>query len=252
MRAGAAGLPCPALGKVPSAAARAGEPYSLDQGLGAVAFSVSHLGLFPLGWAMVGVPLSALLLKFVLYQLHKTLGILVLALTTARLPVRARGGRPAWDADMPGWQRRAASFTHGLLCALLVAAPVLGYLTAATAPARVPTLFLGVVPVPHLVRPAPGWFSRLRQVHRGVAVLLVVLAGGHAVAAIHNHLRGRGILVRMWRGEAPRLLAEERSAPLRRPASRARRKHPPRPCQCPRKAPGSADALRPAPLSAVH
>ena len=125
---------------------------------------------------MVGVPLSALLLKFVLYQLHKTLGILALVLTTARLLVRARGGRPAWGADMPGWQRRPASVTHGLLYALLVAAPVLGYLTAATAPARVSTLFLGVIPVPHLVGPAPGWFSRLGQVHRGVAALLAVLA----------------------------------------------------------------------------
>ncbi len=92
---------------------------------------------------MVGVPLSALLLKFALYQIHKTLGILVLVLTTARLLVRARRGRPAWDADRPGWQHRAASVMHCLRYALLFATPVLGNFTAATAPARVPTLFLG-------------------------------------------------------------------------------------------------------------
>jgi cytochrome b561 len=160
---------------------------------------------FPLGWLMVGVPISALLLKFTLYQVHKTLGILVLLLTALRLLVRARRGRPAWDADMPGWQRRAASIMHRLLYAFLIATPVLGYITAATAPARVPTLFLGVIPVPHLVGPAPDRFSLLRQVHRSMAILLVVLAGGHAAASIHNHLRGRGTLVRMWRGEAPRL-----------------------------------------------
>jgi cytochrome b561 len=47
---------------------------------------------FPLGWLMGSVPLSALLLKFLLYQIHKTLGILVLVLTTVRLLVRACRG----------------------------------------------------------------------------------------------------------------------------------------------------------------
>ncbi len=166
---------------------------------------------FPLGWVMVGVPLSALLLKFLLYQLHKTLGILVLVLTAMRLMVRVRRGRPAWDADMPGWQRRAASIVHGSLYTLLLATPVLGYLTAATAPARVPTLFLGVIPIPHLVGPAPDQFSLLRQVHRSMAILLVVLAGGHAAASLHNHLHGRDTLVRMWRGGPPRLGAPRNS-----------------------------------------
>jgi cytochrome b561 len=56
---------------------------------------------FVLGWVMVAVPLRALLAKFLLYQVHKTLGLLVLGLTAARLPVRLRRGRPAWDAAVP-------------------------------------------------------------------------------------------------------------------------------------------------------
>jgi cytochrome b561 len=165
---------------------------------------------FPLGWLMVGVPLSQLLVKFLLYQLHKTLGILAFALAVIRLLVRARRGRPGWDEDMPGWQRRAAGAVHALLYAFLLATPALGYLVAATAPAGVPTLFLGVIPVPHLVAPDPVWFSVLRQVHRSMAILLVVLAGGHAVASIHNHLRGRGTLVRMWRDQTARRLPPPR------------------------------------------
>jgi cytochrome b561 len=156
---------------------------------------------FPLGWLMVGVPLSQLLVKFLLYQLHKTLGLLVFALVVIRLLLRARRGRPSWDDDIPVWQRRAASAMHVLLYAILLATPALGYLTAATSPTRIPTLFLGVIPIPHLVGPNPIWFSALRLIHRSVAILLIVFAAGHAAAAIHNHLRGRRTLMRMWQNQ---------------------------------------------------
>jgi cytochrome b561 len=139
---------------------------------------------FPLGWVMVGVPLSQLLLKFLLYQLHKTLGILAFALAVTRLLVRARRGRPGWYEGIPGWQRQAAGAVHALLYAVLIATPALGYLTAATAPIGIPTLFLGVIPIPHLLAPDPVWFSVLRPLHRSMAILLVVLAGGHAAG--HN------------------------------------------------------------------
>lgn len=159
---------------------------------------------FSIGWPMVGLPLRHLFLKFILFQLHKTAGLSVLALAVARLVIRWRRGRPDWDADLPPWQRQAAWLTHVLLYLLLIAIPVLGYLTAATAPARVPTLFLGVIPVPHVLGPDEGWFAVLRPMHRALAVLLALLACGHAIAAMHNHLAGRAMLARMWRGD-PRL-----------------------------------------------
>lgn len=153
---------------------------------------------FPLGWLMVAVPLHALLLKFLLFQLHKSIGLAVFMLVVARLAVRARTGRPDWDAGLPPWQQRLAAAMHVLLYVMVLVTPTLGYLTAATAPARVPTLFLGIIPVPHLLGPDPALFSVLRQVHRGAAILLVVLAGGHALAALHNHRHGRASLRRMW------------------------------------------------------
>lgn len=53
-----------------------------------------------------------LLLKFVLYRLHKTIGITAFLLVPARLALHRRRGRPAWDAALPDWQRRAASAVH--------------------------------------------------------------------------------------------------------------------------------------------
>lgn len=155
---------------------------------------------FPLGWLMVAIPLRELLLKFALYQLHKTLGITVLLFTLLRLLRRATTGRPLWDVALPVWQHRAAAIMHGLLYALLLVVPLLGYATAATAPARVPTLFLGVLPIPHVFAASDAAFAVLRQLHRWAAILLIALACGHLTAAVHNHRRGLPSLRRMWRG----------------------------------------------------
>ncbi len=157
---------------------------------------------FLLAFVMVAWPLSDLLLKFLLYQAHKTIGLTVLVLVLWRLLLRARRGRPAADPDLPPWQARAAHIGHLVLYGLMLAVPVLGYFVAATAPAGVPTLFLLVIPVPHVVAPDEAAFGVLRAVHLSLATLLVVLAAGHAVMAVQHHRRGRTTLLRMWRGAA--------------------------------------------------
>jgi cytochrome b561 len=157
---------------------------------------------FVLAWVMVAAPDSDLLAKFLLYQAHKTIGLTVLALLLWRLALRLRRGRPEWDAALPPAQARAAGAVHVALYVLMLGVPVLGYFVAATAPARVPTLFLLVLPVPHVVGPDEAAFGVLRAVHRAAAIVLVGLAAGHAAMAMAHHLRGRRVLARMW-GTAP-------------------------------------------------
>ncbi len=158
------------------------------------------LAAFAIAWVMVGVPLAELLLKFVLFQVHKTLGILAFLVALARLGLRAARGRPAEDAALPPWQVRAAAGAHAALYVLLLATPVLGYLTASLAPLRIPTLFFGMIPLPALTGPDKAWFAIVFASHRVCAIALVLLAAGHAAAAIRHHLLGRTVLVRMWRG----------------------------------------------------
>lgn len=155
---------------------------------------------FPLGWWMVAVPLRHLLLKFILYQLHKTIGLIVFAAVGSRLVLRMLHGRPCAEAGLSAARQRVAAAMHGLLYAMLLATPVLGYLTASSAPAAIPTLFLGVIPLPNVLAPNAGRFAVLRVAHFGAAILLVVLACGHAMAALQNHWRGQESLRRMWRG----------------------------------------------------
>lgn len=149
---------------------------------------------------MVGLPFRELLQKFLFYQLHKTIGLTVFLLACTQIVLHRRRGRPGWDADLPDWQRRTAAAAHIALFTLLIVTPIFGYLTAATAPARVPTLFLGVIPIPHIVGTSRFWFAILSRVHLALAIFLVVLASGHALMALNHHRQGRRILAGMWRG----------------------------------------------------
>ena len=78
---------------------------------------------FPLGWVMVAVPVQELLAKFLLYQLHKSLGIAAFVLVLVRLAYRLARPRPAWREDLARWQRRAAPVMHLALYVLLVVTP---------------------------------------------------------------------------------------------------------------------------------
>ena len=157
-------------------------------------------GGFALGLVMRAVPLRGLLSKFLLFQAHKTVGLVVLALVIWRLVLRARLGRPAPSAGLGRWEPAAALLGQGALYVLLLVVPVLGYLTACAAPARVPTLFLFVIPIPSLIAPNSHLYALLRVLHRDAAFALIGLAVGHVLAALRHHLAGREVLLRMWRG----------------------------------------------------
>ncbi len=154
---------------------------------------------FVLGLVMVALPLSALLAKILAYQAHKTIGLLVPPLVLWRLWLRARRGRPAPEPG-PRWQRRAAATAHAALYALLLLVPVLGYLTASTAPGDIPTTLVLVIPVPHLLAADEAAFALLAQIHATLAWALVGLAAAHAAVALLHHRAGSAVLQRLWRG----------------------------------------------------
>ncbi|MCA3338322.1 MAG: cytochrome b/b6 domain-containing protein [Roseomonas sp.] len=153
---------------------------------------------FLLALVMVALPLSALLAKILTYQLHKSIGLLLLPLWAWRLWLLARRGRPA-SVTLPGWQQGAARLGQGLLYALLIAVPLLGFLSAAAAPIAVETVFFLILPIPHPFPPDQALYDLLRPLHQGAAWGLVGLALGHGALAIHHHRRGLPILRRMWR-----------------------------------------------------
>ena len=155
---------------------------------------------FALSWVMTRLADDQALLKFALYQLHKNVGVLVLAAVVARLVLLACRGRPALPADLSRMNRRLALIGHAALYALLIIVPILGYLTNSTSPSRIPVLFLLAIPLPNLTPPSEAWFNLLAQLHRLAAIALFVTALAHALIAVVHHRRGSPILRRMWRG----------------------------------------------------
>jgi cytochrome b561 len=122
---------------------------------------------FAIAWLMTALPVTELLVKFLLYQMHKSLGLCVAGLAALRLVLAWRAG------DRP---RGVQAALYGLL--LLV--PLLGYLTAAASPTEVPTLFFLILRVPHAIAPDQAVFDLIRPVHKWLAVALIGLAAWHA------------------------------------------------------------------------
>ena len=113
------------------------------------------LGLLLLGFSMVWL-VSGLGTKFELYQLHKSLGVLVCALVVVRLAWRWLNPRvPALPGDLEPWERVAARLTHHGLYALLLVMPVTGWILASSSPLGLPTVVFGLFILPNPSAPTP-------------------------------------------------------------------------------------------------
>ncbi|MEQ8815113.1 MAG: cytochrome b [Thalassobaculum sp.] len=138
-----------------------------------------------------------------LYEVHKSTGMLVLALALVRLALRWRLGAPPLDPGLPAWQRRAAAASHGLLYVLLILVPIAGW--AATSACCRPVNFLWTVPA---TLPVPADNALAKQIfllHFGMAFALAGLVAVHVAAALHHHLvRRDDTLRRMLPGRPDR------------------------------------------------
>ena len=150
-----------------------------------------------LSLAMVALPMSQLLAKFLAYQLHKTFGLLVLILTFARLGFRLARRAPEL-VGLGSRTRQAARYGQAVLYGLLLLVPLLGYLTAQAAAGPVPTTIFLVIPVPHLLDPDPALYAWLRPTHQVAAWSLITLAALHAVLAVRHQMQGVKLLGRIW------------------------------------------------------
>lgn len=86
------------------------------------------------------------------YQLHKSVGITILALSLIRLGWRFGHPWPAFPGGMPSWERLLARTTHILFYVLMIGAPLLGWAAASAGGAPEVPLY-GAVPAPNLPLP---------------------------------------------------------------------------------------------------
>ena len=144
--------------------------------------------------AMLNVAPGALQNQF--FDLHRSFGASILALTGVRLLWRLYTSPPPMITGMPRWQERAARATHGALYFLLFAVPLVGWAGTSAYGARIPVF--GLFELPMILEKNKAVADVLLPLHGALALTLCALAALHAGAAVHHHLiRKDGTLRRM-------------------------------------------------------
>jgi len=131
-----------------------------------------------------------------LYNLHKSLGVLILLLMLLRLINRIVAGAPPPEPSLEPWQRTVSSAVHGLFYVLLVAMPIVGW--TANSAYGAPTPFFGLFTLPKLVADNEALAKTLFMLHRWAGFVVILLAGMHIGGALfHYVVRRDQVLHRM-------------------------------------------------------
>ena len=120
-----------------------------------------------------------------LVQLHRSMGLTILALTLFRLAWRWNARIPPLPAELPPFQKFAARVTEYIFYALLLLQPALGLLNTNARGRRVDFYFLGELPP--VIGPDKVLAKQAMAAHEFVAYLLVALVALHAAAALFHH-----------------------------------------------------------------
>ena len=146
--------------------------------------------LLGLGWFMVHGDVGAGT-KFDLYQLHKSLGFLSVALLLLRLGARFAKASPQFPAAMPDWERRLAGLTHVTFYLLLLVAALSGWLLVSAAIIAIPTRFFDLFVIPNLVGADAALQANMTFLHYVVSRLIIALVALHVAAALKHHFVDR-------------------------------------------------------------
>jgi cytochrome b561 len=171
------------------------------------------------GWVMLAIPKQPPGVRADAFNVHKSIGLTILALMIVRALWRWRHPAPRLPA-MPAWQTAVARANHAVLYACLFLMPLAGYLGSVFS--GYPVKYFGIT------LPAWGWKdeaikSAMSTTHFAVSWVLLLAIGLHVVAAMKHWLWDRdGLAARMGLG-SPRAgpaSAGEAISPAATPPSR--------------------------------
>lgn len=130
-----------------------------------------------------------------LYDLHRSLGFVVLILVVLRLAIRLNHGAPAPYPGLTRFERVASTGVHHLLYILLFAMPIAGWLMTSAFGADMS--FFGLFKIPHLVGKNEALFQLLQKVHKAGGIFMALLLALHIGGALMHTFIKRDIV--LWR-----------------------------------------------------
>lgn len=139
--------------------------------------------LLTVGFLMTGMDASPD--KFKIYGLHKSFGILVLALMALRLGWRLINISPTLPDNMRRIEKLGAHAAHWALYALIIAMPLSGWMMSSAS--GFPVSVFGLAPLPDLVAADKVLKGILCDAHELLAYAIIALVTLHALAALLHH-----------------------------------------------------------------
>ena len=134
-----------------------------------------------------------------LYNLHRSIGALIIPLILLRFAYRLTHPAPPLPDDIPPWQQLAALVNHWALYALLIVQPFLGWIGTSAYPAAI--VVFGLFELPSIWHEDRAFSDQILFVHSLVALAIALLVAAHIAAALHHHfVRRDPILMRMIHG----------------------------------------------------
>ena len=131
-----------------------------------------------------------------LYNFHKSLGVLILVLMLLRVINRLTVGAPIADPGIEPWQKTVSSVVHTSLYVLLLAMPVVGYI--ANSAYGAPTPFFGLFNLPMIVEKNDALATQLFAAHRWAGWLVILIVLMHVGAVLYHYfIRRDDVLKRM-------------------------------------------------------
>lgn len=152
------------------------------------------IGMTGLGWYMMSIeddPGSAWY-----FNLHKSIGVVIVALVVVRLLWRLNHKPSALPASMPSWQLMASKIGHRLLYAAMLAMPFFGIV--GTMLSEDDTQIFGLL-MPRMLHANHDMAEIFFNAHSITAWFFVSLIVAHALAGFKHLLVDKdGVFQRMW------------------------------------------------------
>lgn len=142
---------------------------------------VESLDLFDLGVYTVNFAEPTSLRTFY-FNLHKSIGVTVLALVLVRLFWRLGHAAPAFPATMKEWEKKLADTAHRALYLLMLAMPLSGLVMATFS--KYGVKWFGVSLIAGLDKPELR--DLFKEAHEMIGALLLTLVVLHVIAAIKH------------------------------------------------------------------
>lgn len=158
-----------------------------------------------LHWLVALLVVTLLIVGFMLedlssiaYTLHKSFGLIVLALMICRVLWIRHVGSPALPEAMPAWEKFFARAVQHCLYLFLIMMPIAGWIMS-TASGHTPQFF-GLFPLP-----CPGitedkaLAELMEEVHNTTAWIILCLLFFHVAGALKHHFLDKdNVLKKMW------------------------------------------------------